>query len=94
MIEINNLKVAAKSNILGLHDMRRLQAARQKRERRRLRNALAEARNGNPPEGVWPRGEDWVAECSSCGRDYVICYDIGDFDPSMSLCGGSYSCIP
>lgn len=94
MIDTNNLKVAGKSTTLGRHDLSRIQEARRKRERRRLRNALIEARNGNPPEGVWQRGNNWMAECSRCGRDYVIEYDVGDFDPDMNLCGGSDRCTP
>ena len=94
MSDKNNLKVAGKTATLGPHDLSRIQAARRKRERRRLRNALIEARNGNPPEGVWQRGDDFMAECSRCGCDYVICYDVGYFDPDMNLCGGSDRCTP
>ncbi len=75
-------------------DLRCVRAAEAKRERRRLRNARIEAELGNGPEGVWKSGDDWMAECRSCGRDYVIVYDIGDFDPSVNLCGGSDRCCP
>lgn len=90
----NNLKVAGRNANLSPHDLRRIRAAESKRERRRLRNALVEANNGNPPDGVWKVGRDWMACCTNCEADYVVDYDIGDFDPNVNLCGGSDRCIP
>lgn len=75
-------------------DLDRIHKAQAKRERRRLRNVLNEAAQGNWPDGVRLVKGHWVAECSSCERDYRLCYDLGDFHPDSNYCGRSDRCIP
>ena len=94
MSDKNNLKVADKATTLDRHDLSRIQAARQKRERRRLRNARIEAELGNHPDCVRKVGSDWVAECRVCGCDYELPCEIGEFSADYSYCGGSDRCTP
>ncbi|WP_223507788.1 hypothetical protein [Pseudomonas sp. BF-B-25] len=69
-------------------------AAKAKRERRQERNYRNEAAQGRDPEGLGLVGGAWMAECRSCGNDYVVDCDAHEFHPDYSYCGGSERCIP
>lgn len=75
-------------------DAARIRAAKRKREHRQERNYRNEAAQGREPEGLQRNDGVWVAECRSCGNDYVFDCDAREFHPDYSYCGGSDRCIP
>lgn len=77
-----------------MEDRERMILADRKRDRRRERNLINEARQGLEPEGLTLIDDDWHGTCRSCGNRYKLGYDAIDFNPDQSYCGGSHFCLP
>lgn len=77
-----------------MEDRERIRAAQRKRDQRRERNLINEARQGLEPEGLTLVDDDWHGTCRSCGNRYKLGYDAIDFNPDQSYCGGSHFCLP
>lgn len=44
------------------------------------------------PDGVYMSGDKLMATCSFCQEDYVIEFDVKDFNQEYSTCNGSDRC--
>lgn len=75
-------------------DLRRIHAAKAKRERRQERNSINEARQGRPPDELEWRDGEWLAQCRRCGNDYPIEVEASRFSWEMNMCGRNEWCIP